>query len=56
MKKTDSKDFIVKGKLKISGNINDYRYNDKVRELYEDSMDYKKHKINLKRTNMTSQY
>ena len=54
--KTDSKDFIVKGKLKISGNINDYRYNDKVRELYEDSMDYKKHKINLKRTNMTSQY
>ena len=30
--------------------------NDKVKELYNDTMDYKKYKINLKRTEMTSQY
>ena len=55
-KYTDDLDFIIKDKLVISGNVNDYKSNDKVKELYNDTMDYKKYKINLKRTEMTSQY
>ena len=55
-KYTDDLDFIIKDKLVISGNVNDYKSNNKVKELYNDTMDYKKYKINLKRTEMTSQY
>ena len=32
----------------IKDNVNEYKYSDEVNELYLDSMDYKKHKINFK--------
>ena len=48
-KYTDDLDFIIKDKLVINGNVNDYKSNDKVKELYLDTMDYKKYKDKSKK-------
>ena len=53
---TDKLDFVARNTINIKDNVSKYKYSNEVDELYQDSMDYKKHKVSFPRTEMTNQY
>ena len=53
---TDDLDFVARNNIYVKDNVGKYKYSDEVNELYQDSMDYSKHKISFPRTEMTNQY
>ena len=53
---TDNLDFVAKNVIQIKDNINKYKYSDEVNDIYQDSIDYKRHKISIPRVPMTNQY
>ena len=53
---TDKLDFIARNTINIKDNVSKYKYSNEVDELYQDSVDYKRHKVSFPRTEMTNQY
>ena len=53
---TDNLDLVARNTINIKDNVSKYKYSNEVDELYQDSIDYKRHKISFPRTEMTNQY
>ena len=53
---TDKLDFVARNNINIKDNVSKYQYSDEVNELYQDSIDYDRHKVSFARTEMTNQY
>ena len=53
---TDKLDFVARNNINIKDNVGKYKYSNEVDELYQDSIDYKRHKVSFPRTEMTNQY
>jgi radical SAM superfamily enzyme YgiQ (UPF0313 family) len=53
---TDNLDLVARNTINIKDNVSKYKYSNEVDELYQDSIDYKKHKVSFPRTEMTNQY
>jgi len=53
---TDKLDFVARNTINIKDNVGKYKYSNEVEELYQDSMDYNRHKVSFPRTEMTNQY
>ena len=53
---TDKLDFVARNDIYIKDDVSKYKYSDEANELYQDSIDYKRHKVSFPRTEMTNQY